>query len=261
MGPEDWPAWHAYRQDGWRNERATPPGRARHRHDGARRRRARRADRDARSTSARRFHGGLGQVVVRRAPGLHHEGGAGTRRSARGCRRRASASTRSPTARRSSPGRATSPTAGRSATSSCRLADAAAARSGASGLARLALGDGPAPLLVARRGQRRRDPPVADRLVDRGRGLAADARGTDTLRFFVFDDREMYRPGEKVHVKGWLRRIGAGPARRRRGAPRRASAASPGRCATRRATRSPRARRRVERPRRLRPRAQPAARR
>jgi uncharacterized protein YfaS (alpha-2-macroglobulin family) len=31
---------------------------------------------------------------------------------------------------------------------------------------------------------------------------------SDELRWYVFDDREMYRPGEEVHVKGWLRRIG-----------------------------------------------------
>jgi uncharacterized protein YfaS (alpha-2-macroglobulin family) len=30
----------------------------------------------------------------------------------------------------------------------------------------------------------------------------------DELRWYVFDDRQMYRPGEDVHVKGWLRRIG-----------------------------------------------------
>jgi uncharacterized protein YfaS (alpha-2-macroglobulin family) len=30
----------------------------------------------------------------------------------------------------------------------------------------------------------------------------------DTLRWYVFDDRGMYRPDEEVHVKGWLRRIG-----------------------------------------------------
>ncbi|MBN1145962.1 MAG: hypothetical protein JXA78_01800 [Anaerolineales bacterium] len=30
----------------------------------------------------------------------------------------------------------------------------------------------------------------------------------DELRWYVFDDRQMYRPGEQVHVKGWLRRIG-----------------------------------------------------
>lgn len=33
----------------------------------------------------------------------------------------------------------------------------------------------------------------------------------DELRWYIFDDRQMYRPGEEVHVKGWLRRVGAGP--------------------------------------------------
>ncbi|MFZ0548770.1 MAG: alpha-2-macroglobulin family protein [Candidatus Promineifilaceae bacterium] len=32
----------------------------------------------------------------------------------------------------------------------------------------------------------------------------------DELRWFVFDDRQMYRPGEEVHVKGWLRIVGGG---------------------------------------------------
>ena len=30
----------------------------------------------------------------------------------------------------------------------------------------------------------------------------------DSLRWYVFDDRQMYRPGEEVHVKGWMRLIG-----------------------------------------------------
>jgi uncharacterized protein YfaS (alpha-2-macroglobulin family) len=30
----------------------------------------------------------------------------------------------------------------------------------------------------------------------------------DELRWYVFDDRQMYRPGEDVHIKGWLRRLG-----------------------------------------------------
>ena len=30
----------------------------------------------------------------------------------------------------------------------------------------------------------------------------------DELRWFVFDDRQMYRPGEELHLKGWLRRVG-----------------------------------------------------
>jgi uncharacterized protein YfaS (alpha-2-macroglobulin family) len=32
----------------------------------------------------------------------------------------------------------------------------------------------------------------------------------DQLRWFVFDDRKMYRPGEEVHIKGWIRRVGGG---------------------------------------------------
>jgi len=30
----------------------------------------------------------------------------------------------------------------------------------------------------------------------------------DYLQWYVFDDRQMYRPGEEVHVKGWVRLIG-----------------------------------------------------
>ena len=30
----------------------------------------------------------------------------------------------------------------------------------------------------------------------------------DSLRWYVFDDRQMYRPGEEVHIKGWMRRVG-----------------------------------------------------
>ncbi|MDT4968148.1 MAG: alpha-2-macroglobulin [Acidobacteriota bacterium] len=30
----------------------------------------------------------------------------------------------------------------------------------------------------------------------------------DSLRWYVFDDRKMYRPGEEVHLKGWIRKVG-----------------------------------------------------
>ncbi|HWW74238.1 MAG TPA: MG2 domain-containing protein, partial [Pyrinomonadaceae bacterium] len=33
---------------------------------------------------------------------------------------------------------------------------------------------------------------------------------SDELRWYVFDDRKMYRPGEEVSIKGWLRRVGGG---------------------------------------------------
>jgi hypothetical protein len=32
----------------------------------------------------------------------------------------------------------------------------------------------------------------------------------DSFRWFVYDDRAMYRPGEEVHVKGWIRRFEGG---------------------------------------------------
>ncbi len=31
---------------------------------------------------------------------------------------------------------------------------------------------------------------------------------TDQLRWYVFDDRQIYKPGEEVHIKGWLRKVG-----------------------------------------------------
>lgn len=33
----------------------------------------------------------------------------------------------------------------------------------------------------------------------------------DELRWYMIDDRQMYRPGEEAHFKGWIRKIGAGP--------------------------------------------------
>lgn len=32
----------------------------------------------------------------------------------------------------------------------------------------------------------------------------------DSMRFFVYDDRGMYKPGEEVRIKGWARKIGGG---------------------------------------------------
>jgi alpha-2-macroglobulin len=35
--------------------------------------------------------------------------------------------------------------------------------------------------------------------------------GADRLRWMVFDDRGLYRPGEEARVKGWIRLVGRGP--------------------------------------------------
>ena len=45
----------------------------------------------------------------------------------------------------------------------------------------------------------------------RGMATGAGASATPTrLAWYVVDDRQMYRPGEKVTLKGWLREIGRG---------------------------------------------------
>ncbi len=80
----------------------------------------------------------------------------------------------------------------------------------AKGMARLPLpANAEANLLVARLG---RDVAILPPNVSWwGDGGWQRAPMQDELRWYVFDDRKMYRPGEEVHVKGWLRRIGAGP--------------------------------------------------
>ncbi|HXG68554.1 MAG TPA: alpha-2-macroglobulin family protein [Blastocatellia bacterium] len=79
------------------------------------------------------------------------------------------------------------------------------------GLARLPLGAGAAgvKLLVARKGNDIAILP--ENFYWWGGGSGWQKRpAADYLRWFVFDDRKMYRPGEEVHVKGWIRRIGGG---------------------------------------------------
>ena len=60
--------------------------------------------------------------------------------------------------------------------------------------------------------RRPRDPAAERLVVERRRRLPARTARGDALRFFVFDDRRLYRPGEEVHVKGWLRRSAPGRA-------------------------------------------------
>ena len=93
------------------------------------------------------------------------------------------------------------------------------ATTGDDGLARLALPERPPgvePVLVARRGRDRAilraRVHVTDEVVrsDERRGFfrADDRKPSD--RWFVFDDRHLYRPGEVVHLKGWRRRVTPG---------------------------------------------------
>jgi alpha-2-macroglobulin len=83
--------------------------------------------------------------------------------------------------------------------------------SDASGLVRLPLtSDSQSPkLLVARKGKDVAFLPENASWWSESSGWVRRAEA-DALSWFVFDDRKMYRPGEEVHVKGWLRRIGTG---------------------------------------------------
>ncbi len=80
-----------------------------------------------------------------------------------------------------------------------------AVTSGADGLAHLPLPDSDGALVVARKGG---DVALLAEGIW-GSNLKRAAR-TDQVRWFVFDDRGMYKPGEEAHVKGWVRRSGMG---------------------------------------------------
>ncbi|MEW6283998.1 MAG: Ig-like domain-containing protein, partial [Candidatus Eremiobacterota bacterium] len=83
------------------------------------------------------------------------------------------------------------------------------ATTGADGLANLPLG-ATAPLLVARSGDDTAILPQYASYYNYQSGWYRVGE-SDSLRWFVVDDRKMYRPSEKVQVKGFLRRFGAGP--------------------------------------------------
>jgi alpha-2-macroglobulin len=84
--------------------------------------------------------------------------------------------------------------------------------SGADGTARLALppkSSATTGLLVARRGAETAIlPERADWWGTENGWVRREA--ADSLFWYVFDDRRMYRPGEEVSVKGWIRRVGGG---------------------------------------------------
>jgi hypothetical protein len=84
--------------------------------------------------------------------------------------------------------------------------------SGRDGLARLPLPDSAQKgvnILVARAG---RDVAILPENTYWWNSEGSWRRGSlaDTLSWYVFDDRKMYRPNEEVHIKGWLRRVGGG---------------------------------------------------
>jgi hypothetical protein len=84
------------------------------------------------------------------------------------------------------------------------------ATTGADGLARIALEPNVAGAMVlAKKGG---DMVMLPERYYASRGASTIHRGSpsDYLRWFVFDDRKMYKPGEEAKLKGWLRKIGGG---------------------------------------------------
>lgn len=86
----------------------------------------------------------------------------------------------------------------------------ASATTGPDGTATLPLSENGAAYLLARQGE---DTAL---LVGNPYYYSADFWQTrsldDELRWYIMDDRNLYQPGEEVHVKGWIRRVGGGPA-------------------------------------------------
>ncbi|MGI8788176.1 MAG: DUF6049 family protein [Pyrinomonadaceae bacterium] len=86
-------------------------------------------------------------------------------------------------------------------------------QTGASGILRLPLPDTQAAqqnLLIARRGKDVAFLPENTDYYWQDSGNWYKKSESDSLRWFVFDDRKMYRPKEEVSVKGYIRKITAG---------------------------------------------------
>jgi alpha-2-macroglobulin len=97
---------------------------------------------------------------------------------------------------------------------SYKAVEQASAKTGANGLVSFALPNGPSnkKMLIARNGKDTAFLPENLNWWDNGNnsGWQKEPAG-DVLRWHVFDDRGMYRPGEEARVKGWLRSVGNNP--------------------------------------------------
>ena len=76
----------------------------------------------------------------------------------------------------------------------------------ADGVARFPIPTGGANYITAQRGDDVAILPSTTYMWDEGGWVARSP--VDTLRWYVIDDRAMYRPSEEVHLKGWIRLIG-----------------------------------------------------
>ncbi len=90
-----------------------------------------------------------------------------------------------------------------------KLQPASSGTSGDDGVASIALPEVSSGMLVARKGD---DVSILPQNASYyGYGGWQKSAQADQLRWFVVDDRKMYRPDEKVSIKGWVRRYQAGP--------------------------------------------------
>jgi uncharacterized protein YfaS (alpha-2-macroglobulin family) len=77
------------------------------------------------------------------------------------------------------------------------------------GTARLPLGPDAGKMLIARQGGKVAFLPENTHFWNDRGSWSRNERG-DHLRWYVADDRRMYKPGEEVKIKGWIRRVGGG---------------------------------------------------
>ena len=84
------------------------------------------------------------------------------------------------------------------------LLEAASATTDKDGLARVPFTDKAGKLVFARKGK---DVAIVPERYYGSQSYSRTQR-SDVARWFIYDDRGMYKPGEEVHVKGWLRRAG-----------------------------------------------------
>ena len=218
VGPEHWAAWQAYRQKGWRDEAATPPGR-RVIDTTVRVGGEPDALTETRLDLAPAFESGLGQAILVVRPTTPSKERRGERvqawvQSTRiGLDAFADRETLVAWASDLADGRPLGDV-------EVALARPADGRPAAGGQARpaptppdsRASSSATRPRRCSWRGGARTSRSSRPRPAGGARARAGERRArTDSLRFFVFDDRKMYRPGEEVRVKGWLRRLGSGP--------------------------------------------------
>jgi uncharacterized protein YfaS (alpha-2-macroglobulin family) len=87
-----------------------------------------------------------------------------------------------------------------------QLLGAGSAKTDRQGLARVPLTSTPGRLVVGRKGE---DVVIVPGAYYGGLTYALVER-SDAVRWLVYDDRGMYKPGEEMRVKGWVRRMGMG---------------------------------------------------